>query len=302
MKLPKVSIIIPVYNGANYLSNAIECALSQTYENLEVIVVNDGSTDDAAGRNICLKYGDKITYLEKANGGCSSALNYGIRVAKGEYISWLSHDDLYLPNKISYQVTCYEEASLDNNTIICNYGGLIDKDGKSLFHPYVKEKKVLSNESFFSYLLFNQCTNGCGMLIPKAVFEKGLYFREDMRFVLDWNLWLKFASNGVGAYIDSTELVKNRVHGGQVTVKQKELHKTEAIETVNELFESLRDKAPYFMQELYVFAFSTKKAITPEIKAYLKENKIEVPSVRAFKMYIKLQTKKILKKIYHKIR
>lgn len=300
---PLVSIIIPLYNGSNYVEEAILCALEQDYENKEIIVVNDGSTDGGAGRNICLKYQSEIIYLEKENGGCASALNYGIRTAKGEYISWLSHDDLYLPNKLSYQVACYEKHNLDKqNTIISNAGGLIDKDGNPIFHPGVRENISLSAKEFFSYLLFKKCTNGCGMLIPKAVFEKGLYFNEKMKFVLDWNLWLKFAANGVGAYIDGTELVKNRVHGGQVTVKQKELHKKEADETVSELFEMLKSCEAYYMNELYVFAFATKKICALQIKVYLNKKGSRIHIYRLLAMYVKVQSKGMLKRVYHKFR
>lgn len=300
---PLVSIIIPLYNGSNYVEEAILCALAQDYDNKEIIVVNDGSNDSGAGRDICLKYKDKIIYLEKENGGCASALNYGIKAAKGEYVSWLSHDDLYLPNKLSYQVECYEKYNLDKeNTVICNSGGLIDKDGRTLFHPSTNEKTKLTSLEFFSYLLFKKCTNGCGMLIPKFVFGKGLYFNENMRFVLDWNLWLKFAANGVGAYIDSTELVKNRVHGGQVTVKQKELHKKEAEETVWELFDMLKSFEPYYLKELYVFAFATDKPIVKEIKLYAKEYSIKLNCCAANIMYLKIHTRNVLKKIYHKFR
>ena len=102
---PLVSIIIPLYNGSNYIEQAIQCALQQDYENTEILIINDGSTDQGLGRDICLKYSDRIRYFEKPNGGCASALNYGIRNAKGQFISWLSHDDLYQPNKISYQVS-----------------------------------------------------------------------------------------------------------------------------------------------------------------------------------------------------
>ena len=101
---PLVSIIIPVYNGGNYLSEAIDSALNQTYENIEIIVVNDGSQDDLKTEQIALSYGERITYVSKENGGSSSALNVGIRTMKGEYFSWLSHDDLYLPEKIEKQV------------------------------------------------------------------------------------------------------------------------------------------------------------------------------------------------------
>ncbi len=91
--LPKVSIIIPVYNGEKYVSLAIESALRQTYSNLEIIVVNDGSTDKTD--KICRSYGNKIRYIKKENGGVSTALNVGIDNMTGEYFSWLSHDDLY---------------------------------------------------------------------------------------------------------------------------------------------------------------------------------------------------------------
>ena len=137
---PKVSIIIPVYNGSNYLRNAIDCALEQTYDNLEVIVVNDGSKDDGATERIALSYGDKIRYFSKENGGVSSALNYGISRMRGEYFSWLSHDDAYTPNKITDAIqTLISTGSMDQNTIAYTSGFYIDKDGKS---QYFLAKKV----------------------------------------------------------------------------------------------------------------------------------------------------------------
>ncbi len=84
---PLVSIIIPVYNGSNYVKEAIDSALAQTYKNIEVIVVNDGSTDNT--EKIVKSYGDKIRYFYKENGGVASALNLAIENSKGEYISWL---------------------------------------------------------------------------------------------------------------------------------------------------------------------------------------------------------------------
>lgn len=74
-KTPLVSIIIPVYNGSDYLEEAIESALNQTYKNIEIIVINDGSTDNGATEMIALKYRDQIRYFHKTNGGVSSALN-----------------------------------------------------------------------------------------------------------------------------------------------------------------------------------------------------------------------------------
>jgi hypothetical protein len=101
---PKVSIIIPVYNGSNFLREAIDSALAQTYENIEILVINDGSKDNGKTEEIALSYGEKIHYFSKENGGVSSALNMAIKEMTGEYFSWLSHDDLYYEDKVKRQI------------------------------------------------------------------------------------------------------------------------------------------------------------------------------------------------------
>ena len=83
---PKISIIIPAYNASNYLEEAIDSALSQTYQNIEIIVVNDGSEDGGATERIALSYGDRIRYFFKKNGGSSSALNVGIANTFYQYL------------------------------------------------------------------------------------------------------------------------------------------------------------------------------------------------------------------------
>src|SRR5689334_11837948 len=96
---PKVSIVIPVFNGAQYLRSAIDSALGQTYRNTEIIVVNDGSSDFGQTERVALSYGSRIRYFSKSNGGVASALNFGIQQMRGELFCWLSHDDLYLQEK-----------------------------------------------------------------------------------------------------------------------------------------------------------------------------------------------------------
>ena len=107
---PLVSIIIPVYNGSNYMREAIDSALAQTYENFEVIVVNDGSTDGGKTERIALSYGNRIRYYHKENGGVATAMNFGIHEMKGEYFSWLSHDDIFYPDKIKIQMEAIRES------------------------------------------------------------------------------------------------------------------------------------------------------------------------------------------------
>ena len=113
---PLVSIVIPVYNGADYLAEAIDSAIAQTYSNIEIIVVNDGSTDDGATERVARAYGNRIKYYSKPNGGVATALNYAIKRMNGDYFSWLSHDDVYLPEKVERQIKKLEE--LDGEMVI----------------------------------------------------------------------------------------------------------------------------------------------------------------------------------------
>lgn len=299
---PLISIVIPLYNGSNYVEQAILCALGQTYKNIEIVVVNDGSRDEGAGKAVCQKYQDKIIYVEKENGGCASALNYGIRLSKGEYISWLSHDDLYDLEKIEKQVAQYEKHGLDKeNTAISNPARQINARGKVLFHPQKRAKGLLTAKKAYNYLLYKKCFNGCGLLIPKSIFEKAGYFNESMRFVLDWNLWLKFAAAGLNFYLDDEVLVSNRCHSAQVTATQKQLHTTEAEQTVEEVFEVVKDKPYTFLKGLYVFAYARKSPHFNRIKLYFDENKFKKPRVKAWRLRNKFKLRNFAKKIYRKI-
>lgn len=301
---PLVSIVIPLYNGSNYVAQAIDCALAQTYQNIEIIVVNDGSTDEGAGRRVCLSYGDKIRYFDKENGGCASALNYGIRQAKGEFISWLSHDDLYDVDKVEVQVGYYTKYSLDpRNTIVSNSGRLIDENGKPIYRPNSEKTAMLDSVQMFRQLLFYEGFNGCGLLIPKSLFEKGLYFREDMRFVLDWNLWMKFAVHGAQAYMDKRILVSNRLHSQQVTVKQSDRHKPELAEGCKEIFELLQHyENPELMRQLYYYCDGENQPVAKDIAAYMKENGISVKPLRKLKYTLKIKGTRAVKGIYHALR
>lgn len=102
MNLPLVSVIIPVYNGANYLAEAIESALAQTYHPLEIIVVNDGSTDETAV--VAGQFADKIRYFSQDNDGDGKARNKGVQLAESEFLAFLDCDDIWVKNKVEIQI------------------------------------------------------------------------------------------------------------------------------------------------------------------------------------------------------
>lgn len=106
----KVSVIIPFYNGVDWLCEAVQSALDQTYKNLEIIVVNDGSPEDVS--HFLEKYGDKIVYRYKENGGPASARNLALELATGDYIAFLDSDDLWLPEKTEKQLAFMEKTGV----------------------------------------------------------------------------------------------------------------------------------------------------------------------------------------------
>lgn len=207
---PLVSIIIPVYNGANYLAEAIESAINQTYKNIEIIVVNDGSNDNGATREVALKYKDKIRYYEKENGGVASAFNYGIQKMTGEYFSWLSHDDIYCENKIEFQVD--ELCKLNKNTILFSD------------YYYINEKSEIlgsSNLKIFNYRLLlldiiflKPFINGNTVLISKSAFNTVGLFDVTLLYTQDYDMWFRLA-NEFPFFFSKIELVKSRIHQNQ---------------------------------------------------------------------------------------
>lgn len=225
---PKVSIVIPAYNASNYLAEAIESALGQTYQNIEIIVINDGSKDDGATERIARSYGDRIVYVEKENGGSSSALNTGIRTMTGEWFSWLSHDDLYYPEKIEKQIEYLNnlDHSIEkiSDNVLFSASELIDR-GRNVI-----KKSKLKNERKMSYHI-SQITNncmliceptvytfhGCSCLVHKNVFEKINAFDEKLRLLNDVDMWYRIYAAGYKIHYLPDVLVQGRVHEKQVS-------------------------------------------------------------------------------------
>lgn len=243
---PKVSIIIPVYNGSNFLAEAIDSALAQTYRNCEILVINDGSSDNGASEKIAQSYGNKIKYYAKANGGVSSALNFAFQKMTGEWFSWLSHDDLYYPQKIEKQVAFInnllkQNANLNLNkiTVRCATES-INKIGKVIKTPSYKSVPI--HEKAIDVILNNISNyrlSGCSFLLPAACVQEVGGFREDIRTVSDVEYWYRLLFNGYGFYcLKNDILVKNRSHGKQVGKTKVELFNRE----MNDLFIWIADE------------------------------------------------------------
>lgn len=243
---PKVTIIIPVYNGSNFLAEAIDAALAQTYKNCEILVINDGSKDNGASEKIALSYGDKIQYFFKKNGGVSSVLNYAFEIMTGEWFSWLSHDDLYYPEKIEKQVAFIGKLLEDNPKLdihkitVRSATESIDKDGKVIKTPSYKD--ILVREKPIDTILNNISNyrlSGCSFLLPASCIKDVGEFNEDIRTVSDVEYWYRLLFAGYEFYcLKDSILVKNRSHGKQVGKTKVQLFDKE----INELFIWIADQ------------------------------------------------------------
>lgn len=194
MKL--VSIIIPAYNAEKYIRESVESALAQTYPNVEVIVIDDGSKDGT--KKILEPYGaaGKIVYVYQENKGLAASRNAGIRAAKGEYVAFLDADDIFLPEKVAEQVRALE-ASPDFG--VC-YSDLLhftdppvgEKSSEFFHHTY-----TYPSGNIFGELLKRQFINPLTVMARRVVFQKYGMFDESLRRSEDWDLWLRFARAGV---------------------------------------------------------------------------------------------------------
>lgn len=306
---PLVSIIIPVYNGANYLGEAIECALNQTYKNIEIIVVNDGSNDDGATEKIAVSYGDRIKYFKKENGGVSSALNFGIKNMKGEYFSWLSHDDKYLPDKIKNSVELLSKYNFDekllaytNSKYINEKSEYLNKNGVIRFAT----EEIIEPEDCIKSMLKFGSLNGCALLIPKKAFSECGYFDEKLRYCQDVLMWQRLFGKGYKIVADSSFNALTRLHANQVTQTRRDLLVSDSMAINDELIKIfLSQKNSKELAVLYCER-TAKNNLSPVTKRsiqILKNNKIlnipDIIKIYFFVFYGKFR--KFLKKVYYKL-
>ena len=187
-----VSVVIPTFNRCSLVQQAIDSALAQTYPDIEIIVVDDGSTDETP-RIIPAKYGDQIRYIWQENAGLSAARNHGLRLAQGEYVAFLDSDDLWLPEKLRRQVAEMEKHP--EAGAVLTQARYIDINGKVLNGRYVIGGKISPDDLTWQKQIFRALPcGGSTALIRRDAFLKMGGFREDIHYGEDGEAWLRFAT------------------------------------------------------------------------------------------------------------
>ena len=210
MREPLVSVIIPNYNYAHYLSQAVESVLAQTYANLEIMVVDDGSTDDSEA--ILRDYGNRLRWIKMQNQGVAAARNLGASRTTGELIAFLDADDFWLPEKLERQV----ERFLNDPELGLVHCGVeeIDKEGKHLrFRDDGLEGWVARDMLFFNRGVI--LGGGSGVIVPRDEFSAIAGFDTSLSTSADWDFFYRLAVRRRVGFV-STPLLKYRVHSSNM--------------------------------------------------------------------------------------
>jgi glycosyltransferase involved in cell wall biosynthesis len=204
---PLVSVVIPCFNGEAYVREAIDSVLAQNGIPLEVIAVDDGSTDST--REILESYGDRVRRIYQDNAGVGRARNVGIAAARGGYVAFLDCDDLWLPGKVKKQLALFD-ARPDMGLVYCdaemfNAKGVVVHSKKAIRPP--------AREQVLNALFLDNFITTSSVMIRKSCLESVGTFREEYRNAQDYDLWLRMARAFKFGYVDEI-LVRYRIRKG----------------------------------------------------------------------------------------
>lgn len=227
-------MIIPVYNGEKYIEEALESVFAQTFQDFEVIVINDGSTDGTEQR--LAKYFPRIRYLLQDNQGQSASRKVGLELAEGLLIAFLDADDAWLPKKLErqvefaqthpeYGIVTTDQLSFRDNEVVC---------------PSYKTIFKITNGFILERILFGHWISTSAALIRRECFDKVVFYSsEPPEFAEDWMMWMQIAAYYPIYFIDEV-LVRRRLHAGNVSYQKEEAQ----FQCLLRNLEILREKIP----------------------------------------------------------
>jgi glycosyltransferase involved in cell wall biosynthesis len=246
-RMPLVSVVIPTYNRAHYLPEAIDSVLAQSYPNVEIIVVDDGSTDHTA--QVMERYIGKVTFQRKQNGGVASARNLGLQFAHGEFVAFLDSDDICLPQRIAAQIACFIQVP---DAVICssdfsafNEGNVLEvshiatyyrivADTPGGLHAIYSSRQTLKNDgvlwsalgsdasigilvgSVYEQLAWGNFIHPPTIMVRRAVIDAAGVFDESIPIATEHDWLLRVCRTGRAAYLDSP-LILYRYSGEQLS-------------------------------------------------------------------------------------
>ncbi|HFR4186932.1 glycosyltransferase family A protein [Bacillus cereus] len=297
-----VSVIVPLYNAEKYIEETMESILNQTYKNIEIVIVDDGSKDQSSSivKNLKKKYPEQIKYILQENQGVSVARNTGIENASGEYISFLDSDDLWHPTKIEKQIESMHKNNM--NACYCGYMNFYEETGEKVENKtnFVKGNMT---KAFLTHQVFAQTST---WIFKKSIvmdhtihFTPGCSWGEDLEFLF------KLMSVTNVCYVDEYLTYYRILSGGNLSSNYKdyELKTTKELEVFNRMKDWVHNKSKDLITddstelieilETYLFPYTVINNACIYIKGHPKLDKSKV-------QLIKSDIKKYCRKIYSK--
>lgn len=236
---PRISVVIPAYNVAEYIAETLDSALAQTFSDFEIIVINDGSPDTARLEKVLAEYYDKIIYLKQENGGAAAARNAAISEARGSLLAFLDGDDIWFPEKLAAQISFLD--ANDYEMIYCDallFGEPL-YEGKT-FMQGAPSAGVVTAQS----LLEGSCnvlTSGT-VVVKELLMKYGMFDERAVR-VEDFELWFRLCKNRVKIGYQKKVMVKYRIREGSLTgdniaKTERGIKALETVKTKNDLTDS----------------------------------------------------------------
>jgi cellulose synthase/poly-beta-1,6-N-acetylglucosamine synthase-like glycosyltransferase len=221
----RVSVVIPAYNVAEYVREAVESVLAQTYGAFEVIVVNDGSPDTAELENALSDCSDRLIYLKQQNAGAAAARNTGIKKATGDYVAFLDADDVWLPNYLEEQLKFLESSHAD--LVYCD--ALLTGESPLSGKTYMETTPSTGDVTPESLLALKCNVITSGVVVRRTPLVRVGMFDESIRRAHDFDLWLRLAKQNVVIKYQRQVLLQHRIlttglSGDNVSQQERALH------------------------------------------------------------------------------
>lgn len=255
MNSPKVSVIIPTYNSAHFIIEAVDSVLAQTFTDFEILVIDDGSKDNTK-EVLAEKYGDSIQYFYKENGGVSKARNFGIEKAKGKYVAFLDSDDAWIPEKLEKQIVALEQ----NPDKKACYASFYLCDEK--LNPLEINQSERKSDALTDLLLIgNVVATPSTVIAEKEIFQQVGGFDHELSQCADWEMWIRIATKTEFIYVDEP-LLKYRQHGSNMS-KNAALLETDTILLMEKSFalpnlsKELKSKKNQALAKVYMVSAGT---------------------------------------------
>lgn len=290
-----VSVIMPAYNASNYIVEAIASVVAQTYSDWELIIVDDGSTDNTAQKaHSWLEQDSRIQYYYQENGKQGKARNLGISKSKGEYIAFLDADDIWMPEKLEIQIQEIKENNVDlvfSDSYVFNNDNVSDRSRKmNTMHQIFKEEEALK--------LFLE-GNRIPMLTvfvkkEKIIFVNGFTEKKEIPAAEDYHLWLKLIMSGCCFYGSDKILASYRVHSESSTSKDKWASKQ-----IPDVFYDLIQLYPVYQNQIrkelklkFIYIYKNNLFTKYEMSIWIVKNSLYLS--KSFKRYFYLSLNLLL--------